>query len=321
MNTISRPVLLICIDTEEEFDWHKPFNSKSTSTKHMKALHSWQEYFEEWGAKPCYVADYPVCDNTDAISQLCDYHHKGTAELGAHCHPWVNPPLNHEINSYNSYPGNLPYETEKAKLTLLTEAISTHLGESPKTYKAGRYGFGRNTGEIITQLGYDVDLSPSPGFDLREDGGPDYRFNSSNISRKTFAHGRTLTTFPLSGGFIGWGGLIKPYAHALAQKMEVLRIPGILAKARFADRIKLSPEGFTSSEHIKITQYLMSLGINVFTWAFHSPSMVPGYTPYVRNDKELSAFKTKFDIYFDYFTNTLNGIFLTPQQLKKELYI
>ena len=44
-------------------------------------------------------------------------------KIGAHLHPWVNPPFVESVSNYNSYPGNLPGALERAKLHKLTSRI------------------------------------------------------------------------------------------------------------------------------------------------------------------------------------------------------
>ena len=53
--------------------------------------------------------------------------------------------------------------------------------------------------------------------------------------------------------------------------------------------------------------------------ASHIPSVVPGHTPYVRNDDDLRRFLDMFRRYFDYFLGTLEGVATTPTQLRAEL--
>ncbi len=43
------------------------------------------------------------------------------------------------------YPGNLGFDSELAKLGLLTETIAEAFSARPVIYKAGRYGVGKDT--------------------------------------------------------------------------------------------------------------------------------------------------------------------------------
>ena len=60
-------------------------------------------------------------------------------------------------------------------------------------------------------------------------------------------------------------------------------------------------------------------GVRVFTWSFHSPSVLPGGTPYVRTEADVMRFLDAFDRYFDWFFGKLGGRPTTPAQVAREL--
>jgi hypothetical protein len=146
------PVLTVVIDTEEEFDWHQPFDRKNTSVDAMEHIGRAQEVFDEFEIRPTYVVDYPVASQKTGYTLLREFVSSGRATIGAHLHPWVSPPHEEDVSSFNSYPGNLSAQLEEAKLTLLTDQITDTFGARPTIYKAGRYGLGPNTGEILSKL-------------------------------------------------------------------------------------------------------------------------------------------------------------------------
>ena len=81
----------------------------------------------------------------------------------------------------------------------------------------------------------------------------------------------------------------------------------------------LSPEGYSSEEHIRLTRALFDRGIRTFTWSFHSPSVVPGNTTYVETEAQLQVFLDRFRRFFDFFFNELGGQASTPSLLRKQL--
>jgi hypothetical protein len=93
----------------------------------------------------------------------------GRCEIGAHLHPWVNPPHQGPINAFNSYPGNLPESLEREKLGCLATRIEESFGQRPRIYKAGRYGLGPASFQSIASLGFEIDTSivPAPIFASR----------------------------------------------------------------------------------------------------------------------------------------------------------
>ncbi|MDX1580039.1 MAG: WalW protein, partial [Alphaproteobacteria bacterium] len=57
----------------------------------------------------------------------------------------------------------------------------------------------------------------------------------------------------------------------------------------------------------------------VLTFSFHSPSVAPGFTPYVRTDEDRDAFLALFDDYFRFFRDELEGEFTTPLRVHEQL--
>src|SRR5512139_844977 len=196
----ARPILTAVIHTEEEFDWDKPHDRAATGVAHMRHIHRAQDVFDAFGIVPNYVIDYPIATQPEAVAPLKAYSDTGRALIGAHLHPWVSPPFGEEVNAYNSYPGNLPRPVEATKLRLLTEKISESFGTQPRTYLAGRYGFGPNTAEILEELGYEVDISPAVPIDFSADGGPDY--SSFTSHPYWFGKSRKLLGLPGTGGYV-----------------------------------------------------------------------------------------------------------------------
>ena len=318
-DTGQQPVLSVVIDTEEEFDWSQPHSRAETQTTALKHIESVQEIFDRYGVKPCYVVDYPVAVNTHDHQMLKQIHADERCVIGTHLHPWVTPPYTEEVSAYNSFPGNLSRDLEYEKLKVVTDAIAQSFDDVPRVYKAGRYGVGPNTRGILEDLGYEIELSPTPGYDYSEEGGPDF----SRYSNVPFWFGAEGNRFclPCTGGFVGVLGSNAPGVYSLVTEKlgERLRIPGIMARLGLLERIRLSPEGFTLTELKRITRFLISSGVRYLTLSFHSPSVVPGFTPYVRNDSELKEFLSKIDEYLEFFRSETAGEFKDPVEIRNLL--
>jgi hypothetical protein len=315
----TKPVLTVVIHTEEEFDWNKPHDRNSTGVEHMRHIDRAQAMFDEFGIVPNYVIDYPVASQAIAIEPLKAYADSGRALIGAHLHPWVSPPYEEEVNAYNSYPGNLPRDLEAEKLRLLTEKISVSLGTQPVTYLAGRYGFGPNTGEILEELGYEVDISPAVPINFCADGGPDYSAYTSHPY--WFGKQRKLLGLPGTGGYVGAlrSGGTSLYKRLTHPWLRSTKLSGLVARLRLMERIRLSPEDYSEPEMRRLTRTLLEDGVRIFVFSFHSPSIQPGGTPYVQNDMELGRFLDKCRNYFGYFFNELGGTSMTPVEIKRSL--
>ncbi len=312
------PRLIVVVDTEEEFDWKSEPDRDANKVTSMDHIGRVQDIFDGYGIRPCYVVDYPVASQPRGYAPLREFNRSGRCEIGAQLHPWVNPPASEVLTRANMYPGNLPEPLERQKLESLRNVILENFDCSPVAYKAGRYGFGRNTARILEDLGFLIDLSVCPPMDFSSEGGPDY----SGFSASPFWFGNSaspILEIPCTGGFVGWASRHSHSLFGLANSLESLRLPGILARLRAVDRLMLSPEGYSSAEHIRLTRELFARGIRTFTWSFHSPSVVPGNTSYVDSSAELQAFLDSFYRFFDFFFGELGGEPSSPSMLREQL--
>lgn len=316
------PLLLVVVDTEEEFDWSLPHARENTRVKAIAAQSLAQEIFARHQIVPTYVVDHPVAATPAAVRVLKAFQDRGECQIGAHLHPWVNPPHEETVNAWNSYPGNLPPALERAKLKVLTETIAGAFGRRPTVYKAGRYGVGPATAEILEDLGYLIDVSVVPFTSFGEDGGPD--FSQMGFQPAWFGRAGDLLEIPLSCGFYGAARSLGPVMFPMLSSPTCvrLRMPGVLARSGLLERIRLTPEGVDLAANIRLARSLYQQGARVFTLTYHSPSLVPGMTPYVSTQNDLSVFLDTLDRFFDFFAEALGGQPSTPQevyQLLREL--
>lgn len=309
------PVLLVVVDTEEEFDWNAPFDRGATGVTHMRRIGEFQSLCDALGVRPVYVVDHSIASQAEAFEPLRAIQASGRCEIGAHLHPWLAPPLEEELNARNSYPGNLPRELERAKLGDLVATIERNLRLRPTCYKAGRYGFGPNTAAILRELGFRCDLSFCPAFDFRADGGPDYTHFASDPA--WLDAGAGLVSLPASGAFVGWAA--SPELHHLGQSLRALRLSSVLSRMRAVERLHLSPEGHSLAENVRLTRALLARGVRCFQFALHSPSLAPGNTEYVRDEQQLQQFLASIRRYIEFFLHELGGRSLTARELHQRL--
>ncbi|MFM7348518.1 MAG: polysaccharide deacetylase family protein, partial [Erythrobacter sp.] len=166
--------VLLTVDTEEEFDWCGPFAREGHGLSHVSAMPRFQAFCERLGVVPLYLVDWPIVSDPRAVEIIGDAVARGTAEVGVQRHPWVNPPFDEEVSMANSFAGNLSPALEAAKFEALRDAIERAFGTAPLAYRAGRYGLGPNTADLLMRHGIRVDTSVRPLFDYSFQGGPDY---------------------------------------------------------------------------------------------------------------------------------------------------
>jgi len=283
-------------DTEEEFDWGKPRSRDNRSTTHMAAMPDLQERFRRRGVKCVHLVDHPIATDPKSVAMLREWLERDEISVGTQLHPWVNPPHEEEVNTFNSFVGNLPIPLEQAKIENLTAAIASAFGRRPIVYRAGRYGVGANTARLLAEAGYEADVSVRALHDYSDEGGPDF----SRIRPFPFrVGGGDLLELPLSTAYVGhlrnMGGAVFRAASRLPRGRGLLYRTGLL------NRVPLTPEGVPLEEALAAARALIADGVRWFSLSFHSPSVEPGHTPFVRTAEDLRAFHAWWEGMFDFF--------------------
>jgi len=312
------PELIIVVDTEEEFDWSRPFSRESVATRSIPAQALAHEIYNRFGIVPTYVIDHPVATDANAVHFLRGLRDAGKAEIGAHLHPWVTPPHGEELNRRNSYHCNLPPALERAKLEALTDAIEMGFGARPTIFKAGRYGFGRNTQRALVDLGYQVDCSFVPHTDFSADGGPDFRGRPD--APHWLDEGAGLLEVPLTVGYFGAMTSLADKADWLFDNpgAGTLRLPGLLSRAGLVTRSRLTPEGTPAAEQCRLIAAMAARGHRLFSLTYHSPSLEPGHTPYVKSEADLTRFLESIETVLAFFRDEIGGRFTTLSQVRRD---
>lgn len=292
------PRFWVTIDTEEDFDWAAPFARTGYSLRSVPALTACQTYFEAAGVAPIYLVDWPIVADDRAVDILGSAQTAGRCEVGAQLHPWVTPPHDEAVNERNSYTGNLPPDLQRAKMTALRDAIRDRFGVAPAVYRAGRYGLGPDSAAMLAELGFRCDTSVRAGFDYRAGHGPDYRAAPLHPWWVRTANGAVLE-MPVTTVFGGLlGGLGGKVYHSIARNGT--HAGAALARLGLVERIALTPEGIPAERACKAIDIAVDRRLPVLNFSFHSPSLQPGNTPYVRTPVDLDLFYRWWDVVLDH---------------------
>lgn len=282
---------LVFVDTEEEFDWTRPLARENRAVTAIARLPEAHRFFAAAGVACAYMVDYPVVNDARAADILRGFLAEGACEIGAQLHPWVTPPHEEEVSSFNSFTGNLPVALQRAKLDALTERIEAATGVRPIAYRAGRYGIGAHSAALLEAAGYRLDASVRALFDYSAEGGPD--FSRFGVYPFWAGPGGTLLDLPLSAAYVGAlrrrGGAL----YRFGNRFPLWR--GLLARTGLLRRVALTPEDYPLAEAIETIHVMLGEGVAIFSLSYHSPSVEPGHTPYVRDAADLRAFYAWWD--------------------------
>lgn len=299
------PRLLVVIDTEEEFDWRAPYSRANTGVTAMQHIGRVQAIFDRFGVVPTYVIDYPIATQPGGFEPLREIAGRQACTIGAHLHPWVNPPFAEDVTPRNSFTCNLDPSLQREKIERLRDAIADRFGTLPRMFKAGRYGLGPETVAILDDLGFDSDGSVCPRFDFSRESGPSF----ADFDALPFFLTKTILEIPCTVDYTGWAGSLRPRLHRLASSnpWARLRAVGVLARVGATNQIMLSPEGNTLEEMKALTLSLLDRGQRLFTFSFHSPSVDTGHTPYVRTQADLDRFLRTIEQFCEFFFSVAGG--------------
>ena len=300
---------LVTIDTEED-QW-SDYSTAGQTLENIKAIPRLQALFEKYDIRPTYLISKPVANDPYAIEMLGDIEEKGKAEIGAHCHPWNTPPFTEAINPYNSMLCNLPSNLQHEKLFTLTSTIQNNFNIQPVSFRAGRWGYNSSVAKNLTRLGYRVDTSLTPFMDWRTYHGPDlsnsplgpFFFNPPNIM--TSVPDGSVFEIPVSIGYSRTNFKMGHNVFAFFEKKRITKkyFIGSLVRLGILRKIWLSPEISTSKEMILLINILKRKGAKHLNLMFHSNSLQPGNTPFVKNGDDINRFFMRLEKVLHYISN------------------
>ena len=285
----ANPLLAVTIDTEEEGRWGGGYPREGNTCANIRWLEKLEPLREEYGLRATYLVTDPVARDAEARDRLAALVAGERSEIGAHLHPWCTPPYE-EIDRTVTYAGNLPAPLLRAKLTGLTETIERAFGVRPVSYRAGRWGISASTLEALEALGYGVDSSVVPLHWEYGNGGPSslsapavpYRPEPTDpmtmgLARILEVPASVVMTGPLGAAAGFMGRRVRPF-------------PGLGRILDALGRCWLRPSWGDPGLLRRATRRCLAEGHPVINVMFHSSELMPGASPYVRDEVGLDRF-------------------------------
>ncbi|WP_375421360.1 WalW protein [uncultured Sphingomonas sp.] len=273
---------LVCVDVEEEFDWRAPLDPRNRSTAAMSAFPAAHRWFADRSVGLACFVDHPVASDARAVDILRGVAADGRSEIGAQLHAWVTPPYAAAVPG-DSYAGNLPVAEERAKLAALTGLLREGFGRTPRIYRGGRYGIGPRTLQLLREQGFAIDSSVRARYDYRADLGPDFGTLGNAAYRV-----QGMIELPLTSVFTGRLRGVGPGLYRALGRVP--RGRGAAARSGLLQRVALTPEDMPIADALKAVTVAAGDGERLLNFSFHSPTLMPGNTPYVRDAADLARF-------------------------------
>jgi hypothetical protein len=288
-----RETLVICsVDTEED-DWEP--RRDGVTVNNVGQLPRLSELMGELNAPVTYFVTHAVAADGMSCRVLRKLVDQGNSEIGAHLHPWNTPPLTESISLPNLMLNNLPASLQLSKLRQLTDRIEDAFGRAPASFRAGRSGLGSSTIDVIRRCGYTIDSSVMPFYDLTPVHGPSF-IGAPNGAYCIGENGNALEPhdagpvleIPVSSAYSRvpfqlWDAIHRGLGSPVGR---ALRLRGVAARSGLISRIALKPELESVKDMLRLSRILIGQGISHLQIMWHSPSLLPGTSPFVRTDAE-----------------------------------
>jgi hypothetical protein len=305
--------VIVTIDTEADDQWDR--TRTELTTDNLACVPRFQQLCERYELKPTYLCTWEIVEDP-RFEPLREYQLAGRAEVGAHLHPWTNPPMTSPENgiereAFGMYPSELDPASFQAKLEQLTESIENRTGVRPRSYRAGRWGLSGEHVPILSSLGYLVDCSVTP---LRSwahmpgvrTGGPDFR---AAPAAPYFLDSEDLCR-PGDSGLLEVPATIVSARSALARSKRLQEtyakcrqtLPGkILNRLLRLDPQWLRPyRHMTAGRLVNVCKVAARRGLPAVEMMFHSSELMAGGSPYNRDEAEIERLYERLETVFGY---------------------
>ncbi len=280
---MTKPIIFILsVDTEEEWNWAGPFPNENFSVENVNEIPAFQTFCQELGIKPTYFVDYAVANNQAAANTLKQLN-KEHCEIGAHLHPWANPPFYNETSEASSHVVNLPIEHVEEKLKMLKQEIVTKIGQQPKSFRTGRWGINGEILQLLKNEDITVDSSIYPLFCndyFSCENAPTFPYWPDFDDTNKIGKQNKVFEIPVTAGFNRtnyrlWQNLHKTFAK---RPFTWLRVNGILWQTNVLRKLYLSPELCTAKDMTTLVDTSIKKGQTVLHMYLHSSSLIENVT-------------------------------------------
>jgi hypothetical protein len=285
----------VCIDTEED-NWGS-FAESGATCRNIEHLTQLQDLLARWGARPTYLVNLSPLLSAPSVEVLGRLAARPDVEIGGHCHPWNTPPSTGP-GPERSMMCRLSFEANRAKVAEVTHRIGKELGVRPRSFRAGRWGFGPTVSRALAAEGYHVDASVSPFIDWTSKGGPDYSATPNRPYRFDPAHPfspdpqGSMVEIPTTVGFLRGNHRARARMRTAIERspLRYLKVVGAVNILGALTRRWLSPETSSAQDMVRLTEACLRSGEPVLGLTFHSCALLPGATPFVRDEHDRNRF-------------------------------
>jgi len=294
--------LIVSIDTEED-NWIAA--RTGITTRNIQALPALERRFERMDVRATYFTTYQVALDPSSAAVMREIGGSGRAEIGGHLHPWNTPPL---LPRMETMLLNIEPELQAKKIEVVTSQLEQSVGVRPRSFRAGRFGFGASTARALIGAGYQIDSSVTPFMSWVDyDRGPSHVgaplgvYHISGNQDVRVPDDGPLVEVPLSSGYNGWHPRVWPTIHGALNHpiSRFLHLGGIAARTQLARLVILSPEIHDHRDLVGLARALVRGGLPFLHVFWHSPSLTPGLSPFCATQGDVDRLFARLERFVD----------------------
>ena len=309
-------IFILSVDTEEEWDWSGEFPQKDFSVSNVKQIAKFQAYCENLGIRPTYFTDYAVADNPESVEILKTIVDRNTCEIGAHLHPWCNPPFYGITEDRESHVVNLPITQVEEKLDTLIEVLDKNFGVMPNAFRSGRWGINDEVLTLLEKKGFQIDSSMYPFFKneyfdcektILMPYWPEYESPMYEGSQ------RNMIEIPVTVGFNrkNFSTMLKIYNAISHPRLRYLHLTAIFWHTHLLRKLYLSPEVMSGEDMQPLIDFAVANNHPVIHMYLHSSSLIDGATGFMKQNNAFEIISNNIQQVVEYTRTKTNIKFCT----------
>jgi hypothetical protein len=318
-------LFVLSVDTEEEWDWKTEFPQYNVQVENIQAIEEFQQECNSIGIRPTYFVDYPVVNSPQSVQVLKSIDQAGQCEIGAHLHPWCNPPMTPENDEFFSHVVNLPIDLVEQKLVNLLGKLRASFGKDISSFRTGRWGINSAVMALLIKHGITVDSSVYPYYRnsyFNCDGAPVDPYwpdLSDPLKGQSQTQQSSIFEIPVSAGFNHAQFNLCDKLHKLSSSrfLSFFRVPGILWQLKLLRKIYLSPELTSATDMQTLIKVLLKRKAPIVHMNLHSSSLIS--LPYSNHSFTREQILENMKKSVSYLQEHANVTFCTISEAKKIL--
>lgn len=307
------PAFLITIDTEGDDIWSRP---RRVTTENARFLPRFQALCEEFGFKPTYLVNYEMAADDVFAAFGRSVVKRGVGEIGLHVHPWNSPPFEGEARNDvpHVYLFEVPQDLLQAKIETLTRLLQDRFEAQPRSHRAGRWGFDERVARLLSDAGYLVDCSVTPGVSWRKHlGDPDGKGGTDYFGFRDDPYFLDLDDIRRAGRseLLEVPVTIRPNHPAPLRGLHHAtekRWPGKTLRRVLGPPFSwLRPNGRNLESMLAVSDWAIERRAAALEFMLHSSEFMPGGSPTFRTDEQIEVLYAHLKALFARLARSVRG--------------